>query len=57
MLKKTGKRKLTAKWINAPKMPNLMERTFGTTIASSEKVFKPVEDETESADMPENRGS
>lgn len=46
MLKKTGKRKLTAKWINAPKTPNLMERTYGSTIASSEKVFTPLKEES-----------
>ena len=41
---KKGK-KLTAKWINAPSGPNLMERTFGSSIASTGKAFKAVENE------------
>lgn len=31
--------KITAKWLNAPKVPNLMERTFGGAISSSGKIF------------------
>jgi uncharacterized protein len=35
---KSGKKKLTAKWLNqpAPKMPNLIERTFGEAINAAE---------------------
>lgn len=33
--KKNAKRKLTAKWINQPSGPNLMERTFGDTISKT----------------------
>ena len=42
LLKKTsgGKRKLAAKWLNAPAGPNLIERTFGTAIESTGKDFK-----------------
>lgn len=42
LLKKSssGKRKLTAKWINAPAFPNLMDRTFGSTADSMNKPFK-----------------
>lgn len=32
--KKTEKKKLTAKWLNAPQGPNLIERTFGGAIAA-----------------------
>lgn len=35
------KRKLTAKWINAPEVPNLMDRTFGDAVTSAGKVYKP----------------
>jgi uncharacterized protein len=45
MLKKVqnsgGKRKLTAKWMNAPEVPNLMDRTFGNAVASAGKVYTP----------------
>lgn len=45
MLKKsqhsTGKRKLTAKWMNAPQVPNLMDRTFGDAVSSAGKIYKP----------------
>lgn len=43
LLKKApgGKRKLTAKWINAPQGPNLMERTFGQSVASAGKAYTP----------------
>lgn len=49
MLKKAPgqKRKITATWINAPKppaMPDLMDRTYGSTVASSDKIFHPVKD-------------
>lgn len=33
-------RKLTAKWLNAPAGPDLIERTFGQAIASTGSVFK-----------------
>lgn len=29
------KKKLTAKWINQPKAPNLLDRTFGAAIAQA----------------------
>ncbi|MBA3816750.1 MAG: SEC-C domain-containing protein [Parachlamydiaceae bacterium] len=37
------KRKLTAKWINAPQaeIPNLMERTFGNSISKADKTYTP----------------
>ncbi len=35
--KTTGKKKLTAKWLN-PLGPNLMERTFGNSISSTGKI-------------------
>jgi hypothetical protein len=37
------KRKLTAKWINKPEAPNLMERTFGNSISQA-KTFTPLTD-------------
>jgi hypothetical protein len=44
----TGKRKpITAKWLNRPKLPNLMERTFGETIAHGEKQFSQVSEPEE----------
>lgn len=36
-----GKRKLSAKWLNAPEVPNLMERTYGGVVASAGKVYVP----------------
>ncbi len=36
-----GKRKFAAKWINAPLLPNLVERTFGKSIAGSDEKFVP----------------
>jgi len=33
--KKHTKRKLAAKWLNQPSMPNLMERTFGASISKT----------------------
>lgn len=39
---KPGSRKLTAKWLNAPEGPNLMERTFGNAITDAGKAFEPV---------------
>lgn len=36
------KRKLTAKWLNAPEVPNLMERTFGNSISSAGKTYTPL---------------
>lgn len=38
--KKPEKKKLTAKWLNAPQGPNLIERTFGNAISST-KEFTP----------------
>lgn len=40
--KPKGPRKLTAKWINAPAGPNLLERAFGENIASKGETFKPI---------------
>lgn len=34
-----GKRKLKAKWINAPAGPNLIERVYGSAIEESGKEF------------------
>jgi len=34
-------RKLTAKWLNAPQSPNLIERTFGNIIAPHGQGFVP----------------
>lgn len=46
MLKKAGpKGKMTAKWLNAPQGPNLIERTFGDAISSTGKVFETSETE------------
>lgn len=45
MLKNAPKpagRKLTAKWINQPQVPNLYDRMFGDAIASTEKEFKQI---------------
>lgn len=39
------RRKLKAKWINAPEVPNLMERTFGNSISLAGKNYKPLEEE------------
>lgn len=36
-----GKRKLQAKWLNAPEMPNLIERTFGNSIATAGRDYVP----------------
>lgn len=37
LLKKSAKKKLTAKWLNAPAGPNLIERTFGSAISTAQK--------------------
>lgn len=53
--KKYTKKKLTAKWLNQPAMPNLMERTFGDSIAKTFKQQPPllhVEKEVSSAEAP-----
>jgi len=43
-LKSTPKKqKITAKWLNAPQGPNLMERAYGNAIASTGKVFTPLQ--------------
>jgi uncharacterized protein len=52
MPKAQPKRKISAKWINRPQIPNLMERTFGDKIAHSDKNFKSVIDQP--ADMQED---
>lgn len=36
----TRKHKITAKWLNAPEAPNLMERTFGDAIAGTGRIFE-----------------
>ena len=33
--------KITAKWLNPPQGPNLMDRTFGAAISSAGKIFEP----------------
>lgn len=45
--KSTGKRKLTAKWINAPAGPNLIERSYGNAIAETGKTFTALEEKQE----------
>jgi hypothetical protein len=45
MLKNAPKppgRKIAAKWINKPELPNLYDRMFGDAINSSEKEFKQI---------------
>lgn len=45
-----AKRPMTAKWLNPPQMPDLIERTFGEAISATGKVFdapKHKEDEKE----------
>lgn len=48
LLKKApgGKRKLSAKWINAPQGTNLMQRTFGSSIEGTKGEFTPVKEES-----------
>ena len=43
LLKKApgGKRKLQAKWLNAPDGPNLIERTYGQAIDAATKTYTP----------------
>ena len=49
------KPKMSAKWINRPKVPNLMERTFGETIAHTEKTYHPLsDDDTQQPEQQEN---
>lgn len=51
---KASKNKITAKWLNAPQGPNLMERTFGEAIASTGRVFEaPSSDESKEKKDPE----
>jgi uncharacterized protein len=53
----TQKQKITAKWLNRPQIPNLMDRTFGDAIAHTEKTFKVLADannETSSEQKKEN---
>lgn len=40
--KKKEKKKLTAKWLNAPAGPNLIERNFGGAIEKTKGAFQPV---------------
>lgn len=44
------KRKLTAKWVNAPQGPNLMDRTFGNSVASAGKEFTPLHKKSEESE-------
>lgn len=37
---KTRTHKITAKWLNQPQAPNLIERTFGEAISSTGKIFE-----------------
>lgn len=47
-IKPAGPRKLTAKWINAPSGPNLIERAFGEVIAPHGEKFTPMKNPSES---------
>ena len=52
---KGAKKKLTAKWLNAPKAPNLLERTFGSAVnIEPEETFKPVKKFTAQKEPPQN---
>lgn len=44
LVKSKSKRKLTAKWLNAPAGPNLIERAYGDAIATTGKTFNPVKE-------------
>lgn len=58
LLNKGGKKKLTAKWLNAPKAPNLLERTFGEAVKMEpEESFKPVKKFTVQKDPEIKKGS
>jgi hypothetical protein len=46
-----GKRKISAKWLNAPAGPNLIERTYGGAIEGAGKQFAPAN----SPEPPEER--
>lgn len=35
-----GRQKITAKWINQPHVPNLIERTFGNVIETTGKTYQ-----------------
>jgi len=48
----TGKNKITAKWINAPAGPNLIERAFGEAVSSNKK-FSALKPETPPAQSEE----
>lgn len=56
MLKNQPKRrtKLTAKWINAPQGPNLMDRTFGSAIEATGKKFIPVTEKQDEQEKSES---
>lgn len=41
LAKKATKKKLTAKWLNAPAGPNLIERTFGSAISATKEFTSP----------------
>lgn len=45
--KRAPGKKLTAKWLNAPHVPNLIERTFGNAIASKGKEYQAPSEPTE----------
>lgn len=55
LLKKKGPRKLTAKWINAPMGPNLLERAYGDVIPPAGKTFEPVKEESKEINPTENK--
>ena len=46
--------KITAKWLNKPQGPNLIERTFGEAISSAEKVFESVKPQEEKKEHQES---
>lgn len=49
-LKAATPRKLTAKWLNPPQMPDLIERTFGDAISTTGKVFETQKEKQEEKD-------
>ena len=51
---KTSNHKITAKWLNAPKAPNLMERTFGESIAGTGRIFETSKPEHTQAEVEQN---
>lgn len=49
------KKKMAAKWLNAPRPVNLIERTFGSAIAQSEE-YKPADQSEEFRPLVEPEG-